>query len=115
MTRRREFQAITYALVLNNLQVSFQGLTQERILRCASIVKVRLYKSMAQQSSRQIIEIVAFFFFFYQGFLSWTMTTHRTAGEGRGPSFIPLYHFHPLTNIQTFSCDFACEMIITYF
>ena len=21
--------------------------------------------------------------------------------EGRGPSFIPLYHFHPLTNIQT--------------
>ena len=39
-------------------------------------------------------------FFFYQGFLSRTLTTHRTAGEGRGPSFIPLYHFHPLTNIQ---------------
>ena len=35
-----------------------------------------------------------FFFFFYQGFLSRTLTTHRTAGEGRGPSFIPLYHFH---------------------
>ena len=40
--------------------------------------------------------------------------THRTAGEGRGPSFIPLYHFHPLTNIQTFICSFACEMTITY-
>ena len=41
-------------------------------------------------------------FFFYQGFLSQTLTTHRTAGEGRGPSFIPLYHFHPPTNIQIF-------------
>ena len=49
-------------------------------------------------------------FFFYQGFLSWTLTTQRIAGEGRGPSFIPLYHFHPLTNIQTFICNFACEM-----
>ena len=55
------------------------------------------------------------FFFFYQGFLSRTLTTHRTAGEGRGPSFIPLYHSHPLTNIQTYICNFACEMTITYF
>ena len=43
-----------------------------------------------------------FCYFFYQGFLSETLTIHRTAREGRGPSFIPLYHFHPLTNIQTF-------------
>ena len=54
-------------------------------------------------------------FFFYQGFLSRTLTTDRTAGEGRGPSFIPLYHFHLLTNIQTFICNFAGEMTITYF
>ena len=40
-------------------------------------------------------------FFFYQGFVSQTLTTHRTAGEGRGRSFIPLYHFHPLMKIQT--------------
>ena len=40
--------------------------------------------------------VVFFAFFFYQGFLS-------------------LYHFHPLTNIQTFICSFACEMTITYF
>ena len=40
--------------------------------------------------------------FLYQGFLSQTMTTHRTAGEGREPSFISLYHFHPLMNIQIF-------------
>ena len=39
---------------------------------------------------------------------------HRTAVEGRGPSFIPLYHFHLLTNNETFVCNFACEMTITY-
>ena len=54
-------------------------------------------------------------FFFLSGFSSQTLTIHRTAGEGRGPSFIPLYHFHPLTNIDTFICNFACEMTITYF
>ena len=54
-------------------------------------------------------------FFFYQGFLSRTLTAYRTAGEGRGPSFIPLYHYHLLTNIHTFICNFACEMTITYF
>ena len=46
---------------------------------------------------------VCFFFCFFQGFVSRTLTTHRTAGEGTGPFFIPLYHFHPLTKIQTFS------------
>ena len=89
------------------------------------------------------------FFFFYQGFLSRTLTTHRTAGEGRVTThrtagegrvtthrtagegrgsrgsrgsrgrerdhLIPIYHFHPLTNIETFICNFAREMIITYF
>ena len=38
-----------------------------------------------------IFELVKVFdFFFYQGFLLPTLTTHRKAGEGRGPSFIPL-------------------------
>ena len=50
-----------------------------------------------------------------QGFLSQTLTTHRTAGKGRGPSFIPLYQFHPLTNTKAFICNFACEIAITYF
>ena len=35
-------------------------------------------------------------FFLLSGFSSQTLAIHRTAGEGRGPSFIPLYHFHPL-------------------
>ena len=42
-----------------------------------------------------------FDFFFYQGFLSRTLTTHRTAGKRREPSFCSLCHFHPLPNIQT--------------
>ena len=40
---------------------------------------------------------VLFLFFiiisFFQSFISRTQTTHRTAGEGKGPSFIPLYYF----------------------
>ena len=35
-------------------------------------------------------------FFFYLGFLSWTFTIHRTAGEGGGYLFDFPYHFHPL-------------------
>ena len=54
-------------------------------------------------------------FFFYQGFLWQTRTTHMTAGEEKGPFFIPLYHFYSLLKIQTFICNFAREMAITYF
>ena len=42
-------------------------------------------------------------FFFSQAFLSRTLKNHRTAGDGRGPSIILLYRFHPLTNIQIFA------------
>ena len=54
-------------------------------------------------------------FFFYQGVLSQTLSIQRTTGEGRVPSFIPHYHFHTVTDIQKFICNFACEMTITYF
>ena len=54
------------------------------------------------------------FFFFYQGFLSRTLTTHRAAEEGRGPSYSTL-PLPPLTNIQTSICNFARKMTITYF
>ena len=37
-----------------------------------------------------------------RGFLSQTLAIQRTAGERRGPYFILLYEFRPLTNIQTF-------------
>ena len=48
--------------------------------------------------------IYIYIYIFYQGFLSRTLTTHRTAQEGKGPSFIPCYHFHPLTNIYLQLC-----------
>ena len=56
-----------------------------------------------------------FFFFFYQGFLSKTLTIHRTAREGRGPSFIPLYHFQPLTNIQRFFATLHMRWLLRAF
>ena len=59
MTTRWELQAKAYILILSNLQFSFQDLTQERIPRCASIVKLRLYQIIAEQSSRRIIQMVA--------------------------------------------------------
>ena len=48
-------------------------------------------------------------------FLSRFSFTDTDKSKGRGPFFIPLYHFHPLTNIQTFICNFAREMTIAYF
>ena len=54
-------------------------------------------------------------FFFYQGLLAQTLTVYRVAREGRGPSFISLYHFHPLINSDTFICNFTSEMTIPYF
>ena len=57
----------------------------------------------------------SFFFFFSIGVFfhaHWQLTGQQRKG---GDQLIPLYHFHPLTNIQTFICNFAREMTITYF
>ena len=59
-----------------------------------------VYNSEVAMDSKNIKTLNGLFFI-YQGFLSRTLTTHRTAGEGRRPSFIPLYYFLQLTNIQT--------------
>ena len=48
-----------HVFVLSNLKFSFQGLTQESIPWFTSIVKVRLYGSITQQSSKRIIQIDA--------------------------------------------------------
>ena len=44
--------------------------------------------------------------FFYQGFLSRALTTHRTAGEGRGPSYstLPLPSAHEHSDIYLQLC-----------
>ena len=83
----RKFKSKAFLDVLRSLMKSQISIINLHMTCCNFCVKT---------SSR-------FCFFFYQGFLSRTLTTHRTAGEGRGPSFIPLYHFHPLTNVETFA------------
>ena len=52
-------------------------------------------------------------FFFLSGF-SFTNTYDSQSSRGKGGlSFVPLYHFHPLTSIQRFICNFPCEMTVT--
>ena len=74
---------------------------QEAVILCFFGVKCFLFfKSICKWLLQHNISTVCFF---YQGFLSRTLTTHRKTGEGRESSFvIPLYHLHPLMNIQTF-------------
>ena len=43
----------------------------------------------------------------------WQLTAQQ--GNQGSHLFIPLYHFHLVTNIQTFIYNFACEMTATYF
>ena len=59
-------------------------------------------------------QIQSVFFFSIRVFFHghWQLTGQQ--GKG-GDHLIPLYHFYPLTNIQTFICNFACEMNITFF
>ena len=86
------------------------------LCQCVSLRARPKFKYGKMENSLLNIYIYIYiYFFFLSGFSSQTMTIHRTAEEGRGPSSIPLYHFHPLTNIETFICNFACEMTITYF
>ena len=55
------------------------------------------------------------FFFFYLRFLSQTQAIHRTASEGRKPSFILYYHLFHLRKIQTFILQLAFKVSIFYF
>ena len=74
-----------------------------------------LYSTQSKNNQNEICQFFSIFliFFFYLGFLLRILTIHWAAREGRGPFFVLLYHFHPLTNIQIFNCNFACEMTIT--
>ena len=57
---------------------------------------------------------LSFLFFSIRVFFTDTDNS-QDSRERDEPSFVPLYHFHPLKNIETFICNFACEMTITYF
>ena len=62
-----------------------------------------------------IVNYGKFFFSIMVTFIDTDDSQDSKGREGNGPFFIPLYHFHPLTNIETFVWNFACEMTITYF
>ena len=66
-------------------------------------------------SLKKRFELVLSVIFFYQDFSSRTLTTHKTVAERRISSFIPLYHLHSLTSIQTFIFNFTCDITIKYF
>ena len=55
-----------------------------------------------------ICYILQFYFFFYQGFLSWTLTTHRAAGKRRG-SF--LFHSTTFTRSRKFTIYFGTSHV----
>ena len=59
----------------------------------------RNLKQSSVRHLRGVFGIFNFFFFFCQGFLSRTLTTHRAIGEGRGPS---LSHSITSTRSRTF-------------
>ena len=80
---------------------------------CSSIFKCDYLKNENFFSIFCSIYRIFFFFsirFFFHA--HWQLAGHQ--GKA-GDHLIPLYNFHPLTNIQTFVCNFACEMTITYF
>ena len=65
-------------------------LTNDKLpIATITLFLVSIFKTYSSVSKTDV-------FFFYLGFLSWTFTNHRTAGEGVGISLTPHYHFHPL-------------------
>ena len=67
------------------------------------------YRVSSSQTRNKFKKLVSFFsirVFFHE---------HLQLTGQQEPSVIPLYHFHSLTNIHTFICNFAYEMTITYF
>ena len=71
---------------------------------CFPLKFMKFYRIVFFAENIQVTDSkLCIFFFSIRVFFTGT-DVHRTAGEGRRPSFIPLYHFHPLTNIETFIC-----------
>ena len=100
-----------YSLSCQNVFMATHFAMKQIIKYVMLVIMVKYCKTEVYSEPCQTSKI----FFFYQGFLSRALTTQGIAGEGRGLFFIALYHFHSLMNTQTFICNFACEMTITYF
>ena len=107
-----------YLDFLENLHVFFDKNNHDKFLIFQKL-KPRLFTNCLEfvilviVSTLEKLHLIKFFF--YQGFFTQTLVIHRTAGEVRGQSFIQLCHFHLLTNIPTFICNFACEYLSRIF
>ena len=94
---------VTKATVKKKSVVSFN-------IQVASVMRFQRFSSDStnfpnpKNNISKLSHVFFFFFFFYQGFLSRTLTTHRTAGEERGPSYstlqLPPAHEHSNIYLQ---------------
>ena len=107
----------TSMILINLLYIKLYTLLSRRYIQIGFTV-INLYgkrqKGPLPTSFSSVTSANVAIIFFVSRF-SFTDTDDRAAEEGKGPSFISLYHFHPLTNIQTVICTFAWKMTISYF
>ena len=86
------FQIYYYCCSLNYKNYRFSHSISKR--SCPEVFCKNPHLKFTQNSQQKSLLLMkwvqVFLFFFYQGFLSRTLTTHRTAGEGRGPSYSTL-------------------------
>ena len=110
-TQSREFILDKQKLSRNDYRVTYNIMYYPVLKNIGNILE-QLHNLFApDEQHRKVFTDI----FFPSGFSSQILTIYRTTGEAREPSFFPLYHFHPLTSIETFFCNFACEMTIPYF
>ena len=77
-------------------------------LICFFAKKLPVYSTVTNIIGARIQKLYRSFFFYE---FSYTDTDDRKNRRGKKRTvIIPLYHFHPLKNIQTLICSFASEM-----
>ena len=77
-------------------------------LICFFAKKLPVYSTVTNVIGARIQKLYRSFFFYE---FSYTDTDDRKNRRGKKRTvIIPLYHFHPLKNIQTLICSFASEM-----
>ena len=101
----------------NKISYTLKWTCSFQLLVCLSVCNFLLPPCMKRLNSISVpIRIHCKKHFFFLSGFSFTDTDDSHDSRGReGTIFYSLYHFHPLTNIQTFICNFAREMTITYF
>ena len=103
--------APTREVIARILQVLDEGLADEgfAIKNCSNFNEKKPFKDLhldLKKVQSKYVNIKIIIIFFYQGFLSQTLTTHRTAGEGRGSSYstLPLPPTHEHSDIYLQLC-----------